>query len=187
MNNNCTNTSNNNYIKLILYFFIFSFTGWLLETAYCYSQIGSYIKRGFLYGPICPIYGFGALILIVFLSKYKKKSFKLFITAAVVCSIFEYFVGYILDAVFSLKWWDYTSEFLNLNGRISILFSFSWGIIAIIFINHAFPFIEKYLSCILNKLSLKRQYLLSFTLIFLLLTDLIFSCIKYIHLPSIIV
>ncbi len=180
MNNNYTNLSTNNYIKLILYFFIFSFTGWLLETAYCYSQIGSYIKRGFLYGPICPIYGFGALILIVFLSKYKNKSFNLFISAAVVCSVFEYLVSYILDAVFSLKWWDYSSEFLNLNGRISILFSFSWGIIAIIFINHAFPFIEKHLFNILNKVTLKKQFILSFTMIFLLLTDLIFSCIKYI-------
>lgn len=77
---------------LLLYFFIFSFLGWLLETFYSLYELGHFTKRGFLYGPICPIYGCGATILILFFSKYKGKSFKLFIYAAVIFSIFEYIV-----------------------------------------------------------------------------------------------
>lgn len=167
------------YIKLSFYFFVFSFAGWLLETAYCISELGYYTKRGFLYGPICPIYGFGALILIVFLSKYKNHSLKLFTSAAVICSAFEYLVGYILDALFAEKWWDYSSEFLNLNGRISVLFSFAWGIIAIVFVNHFYPFIEKHLNKRLDKISFDIQKLISLILLGIFFIDITFSCIKY--------
>ena len=167
------------YIQLILYFFVFSFSGWLLETAYCVSQFGYFMKRGFLYGPICPIYGFGALILIVFLSKYKKQSLRLFLSAAIICSAFEYIVGFALDALFAAKWWDYSSDFLNLNGRISILFSFAWGIIAIIFVNHLYPFIEKHLTSRLTKLSIHTKKIIITMLISGFVTDIAFSCIKY--------
>ena len=119
---------------LILYFFLFAFLGWVMETLYAIYNLGHFVKRGFLYGPICPIYGYGALMLIIFFNKYKKHNFKLFIYSAVVFSAFEYFVSYILDAMFAMHWWDYTNEFFNLNGRISIFYSFAWGIIAILFI-----------------------------------------------------
>lgn len=173
------NNRHNYYIKLILYFFIFAFAGWLLETAYGISQLGYFTKRGFLYGPICPIYGFGALILIIFLSKYRKHSLKLFVLAAVVCSAFEYFVGFVLDALFADKWWDYSTEFLNLNGRISILYTFAWGVIAIVFVNFIFPFIEKHLNKKLNNIPFKYQKVFTIVLLATLATDITFSCIKY--------
>lgn len=166
-------------IKLILYFFIFSFAGWLLETGYCITQLGFFVKRGFLFGPICPIYGFGALILIIFLNKYRKHSLKLFFSAAIICSVFEYIVSYSLDALFSAKWWDYSNEFLNLNGRISILFSLSWGIIAILFINHLFPFFENHLNKVFKKFSDHTKTGIAITFLILLLIDIVFSCIKY--------
>ena len=95
-----------------------------METLYAIYNLGHFVKRGFLYGPICPIYGYGALMLIIFFNKYQKHNFKLFICSAVVFSAFEYFVSYILDAMFAMHWWDYTNEFFNLNGRISIFYSF---------------------------------------------------------------
>ncbi|MCI8485784.1 MAG: putative ABC transporter permease, partial [Clostridia bacterium] len=61
---------------LILYFFIFAFLGWILESLYSVYELGHFTKRGFLYGPICPIYGYGAIMLITFLNKYKNNSFK---------------------------------------------------------------------------------------------------------------
>ena len=174
-----TTDKKNNYIKLILYFFIFSFAGWILETGYCFTELGYFMKRGFLYGPICPIYGFGALILIIFLNKYKKHSFKLFLCASIICSAFEYIVGFALDALFSTKWWDYSSEILNLNGRISILFSVAWGVIAILFVNHFYPFFEKHSTNILKHFSFKMQKLVTFILLIIFVIDISFSCIKY--------
>ena len=151
-----------------IYFLIFAFIGWLLETAFSFYSLGHFTKRGFLYGPLCPIYGWGALILIMFFSTYKRHNLKLFIYSAVVFSIFEYIVGYCLDALFSLKLWDYTADVLNLNGRISIFYSFAWGIIAILFIN-----------LILSKIPYKLQVTFVYILFGVFVTDTVLSCIRY--------
>ena len=166
---------------LILYFFLFAFLGWVMETLYAIYNLGHFVKRGFLYGPICPIYGYGALMLIIFFNKYKKHNFKLFIYAAVVFSAFEYFVSYILDAMFAMHWWDYTNEFLNLNGRISIFYSFVWGIIAILFINHVYPFFKKHINIILSKIPYIVQLILVYSFLAILVVDTIASCVRYLN------
>lgn len=164
---------------LLLYFLIYAFIGWLLETFYAVSTLGYFVKRGFLYGPLCPIYGWGAIILLSCLQKYKSNSVKLFFSAAIVFSIFEYIVGYAMDALFAAKWWDYTNDFMNLNGRISIFYSFAWGFIAIFFINHIHPFIEKHVDKLLNKISPLIQITI-LRLGFVIVTlDTILSCIRY--------
>lgn len=164
---------------LLLYFLIYAFIGWLLETFYAVSTLGHFVKRGFLFGPLCPIYGWGAIILISGLKRYKSNSLKLFFYSAIVFSIFEYIVGYALDALFCAKWWDYTNDFMNLNGRISIFFSFAWGIIAIIFINHIHPFIERKVENFLNKIpNWIQAYSIRFA-ICMVFIDTILSSIKY--------
>ena len=162
-----------------IYFLIFAFIGWLLETAFSFYSLGHFTKRGFLYGPLCPIYGWGALILIMFFSTYKRHNLKLFIYSAVVFSIFEYIVGYCLDALFSLKLWDYTADVLNLNGRISIFYSFAWGIIAILFINLIYPFFKKKINLILSKIPYKLQVTFVYILFGVFVTDTVLSCIRY--------
>ena len=166
----------------ILYFFLFAFIGWLMETIYAIFTLGHFVKRGFLYGPICPIYGFGALMLILFLAKYRKNNLKLFIYAAVIFSVFEYIVSYCLDALFAMHWWDYTNEFFNLNGRITLSFSIAWGIIAILFINHIYPFLKKKVNLFLSKFSYSLQITIVrvFSLIFI--SDTIASFIKYLSI-----
>ena len=163
-----------------IYFLLFAFIGWLLETAFSFYSLGYFTKRGFLYGPICPIYGFAALILIMFFSTYKRHNLKLFIYSAFVFSFFEYMVSFCMEALFSLKWWDYSQDFLNLNGRISIFYSFAWGIIAILFINFIYPFFKKKLNIILSKIPYKLQITIVYILFGVFLTDTVLSCIKYV-------
>lgn len=163
----------------VLYFFLFAILGWILETFYSFYALGHFTKRGFLYGPLCPIYGFGALMLIIFLSNYKRNSIKLFVYSAIVFSLFEYVVSYALDALFALKWWDYTNEFFNLNGRISIFYSFAWGIIAILFINHVYPFIKKKLNKVLSKIPYTIQAMTVHLLLISIVVDTILSGIRY--------
>lgn len=163
-----------------LYFIIFAVIGWLLETCYSFFSLGHFTKRGFLFGPLCPIYGFGALILIMFFSTYKKHNLKLFFLAAIVFSVFEYLVSYGMEALFSLKWWDYTDEFMNLNGRISIFYSFAWGIIAILVINFIYPFFKKKVNLILSKIPYKVQLVVVYTLAVVLVVDFVCSCVKYV-------
>ena len=153
----------------------------LMETLYAIYNLGHFVKRGFLYGPICPIYGYGALMLIIFFNKYQKHNFKLFIYSAVVFSAFEYFVSFILDAMFAMHWWDYTNEFFNLNGRISIFYSFAWGIIAILFINHVYPFFKKHVNIILSKIPYILQIILVYSFSVILVVDTIASCVRYLN------
>lgn len=163
--NNIKGEKLNTVYILILMFFIYAVIGWLLETGYAIYNFGHFVKRGFLYGPMCPIYGYGAVILISCIQKYKDNSIKLFLYSIVIFSIFEYIVGFALDALFAEKWWDYTNEFFNLNGRISIFYSFVWGIFAILFANHIHPFIEK----ITNKFLEKIPFLLQITGLYLII------------------
>lgn len=165
----------------ILYFFLFAFLGWLMETLYAIYNLGYFTKRGFLYGPICPIYGFGALMLITFLGKYRKNNLKLFVYAAILFSAFEYVVSYGLDALFSMHWWDYTNDFFNLNGRISIFYSFAWGMIAIIFINHVYPFFKKKVNLALSKIPYTIQLSFIYLLSSIWLVDTILSFIRYLN------
>lgn len=163
----------------ILYFFIFALLGWCMESLYAIYNLGHFVKRGFLYGPICPIYGWGALMLIIFFSKYRKSNIKLFIYAGIIFSVFEYFVSYGLDAIFQMHWWDYTNDFFNLNGRISIFYSFAWGIIAILFVNHIFPFFKKKVNVLLAKIPYKAQITTLYIFIITFLADTTISFIRY--------
>lgn len=165
-----------------LYFLIFSVVGWLLETAFSFYSLGHFTKRGFLFGPLCPIYGWGALILIMFFSKYKKHNFKLFIYAAIVFSFFEYVVSFGMEALFSLKWWDYTGEAFNLNGRIGLFYSFAWGIIAILVINFVYPFFKKKLNLLLSKMPYRLTLFIVHGLFVVLIVDTILSCIRYFNM-----
>lgn len=169
-------------IYLLLYFLIYAIIGWLLETAYAIGTLGHFVKRGFLYGPLCPIYGWGAVILISCLRKYKSKPLKLFVYSAIIFSVFEYVAGFALDALFSARWWDYTNDFMNLNGRISIFFSFAWGIIALIFIHFIHPFVEKVTKKLIGKIPVKLQTILIHTGLIILIVDTILSSIKYLNL-----
>lgn len=161
-----------------IYFILFAFIGWLLETCFSFYALGHFTKRGFLYGPLCPIYGWGALILIMFFGRYRKNNLKLFIYAAIVFTAFEYLVSYGMEALFSLKWWDYTEEFMNLNGRVSIFYTFAWGIIAILFINFIYPFFKKKLNVLLSKIPYKVQVTAVYILFAVFITDTVLSCIK---------
>lgn len=165
--------------KYIIYFFIYAFLGWTLETVYSYISLGYFNNRGFLIGPICPIYGFGMLILIIWLSRYKNNKLKLFIVSAIALTYFEYITGFILDSVFGLKWWDYSRYPFNINGRICLYFTIIWGIIGIIAINFIHPFIEKIVSKTSKKFPIIVTNMFVKVLIMILIIDFSLSCLDY--------
>jgi len=171
---------------LLLYFFIFAFLGWVIETFFSLYALGHFTKRGFLFGPMCPIYGYGAIILIIFLGKYKHNSMKLFLYSAVIFSVFEYFVSFALEALFGIHWWDYTNEFMNLNGRISIFYAFAWGIMAILFINQIYPFFKKKLNVLLSKIPYIVQITILRLIFILFIADTVLSCMHYFYLPALL-
>ncbi|MCR8743811.1 putative ABC transporter permease [Romboutsia lituseburensis] len=120
------------FLEIILYFFIYSFLGWVSECIYCSIGHKKIINRGFLNGPICPIYGFGALIIIFFLKGYENKILKLFIYGIIVTSILEYVTGYLLETIFNTTWWDYSRKKFNIKGRICLKNSLLFGTMSVI-------------------------------------------------------
>lgn len=170
----------NQFNKYLIYFFIYSFAGWILETMYAFIVLGHFDNRGFLIGPICPIYGFGMLILTVGLSKYKNSNIKLFFVASIILTYFEYVSGFLLEVIFNLKWWDYSNDFLNLNGRVCLMFAFVWGIIAIIVVKLIHPFTEKMIEKIYKKIPPQLINIIMKILLIILLVDFILSTLSYI-------
>lgn len=171
-----------NIRELVLYYLIYAFIGWLLETFYAIGTLGHFVKRGFLYGPLCPIYGWGAVILISCLKKYKYNPLKLFFYSAIIFSIFEYVVGFALEALFSARWWDYAEHFMNLNGRITLSFSFAWGFIALAFIHWIHPLIERLLARISKKIPTKVQVNFINVAIIIVIVDTLLSSAKYLNM-----
>lgn len=161
-------------LKLSSYFIIYSFFGWILE-----SIVKTFIEKkpvnsGFLHGPICPIYGFGAIIMFLFLNSLKGKYIILFIVSFFILSIWEYFVGWALEKVFHTKYWDYTPNRFNIKGRVCLMNSLFWGILGVVFIEWIHPFID-------GKLMLVPQNILIFCNVIAylaLLVDFISSVVK---------
>lgn len=111
------------------YFVIFSFLGWCMEVAYHTVCCGDFSNRGFLNGPVCPIYGVGAVSVIACLRPVEDSMVLLFIFATVITSVLEFITGYVLEKIFHTKWWDYSNTPFNIMGYICLKFSLCWGIV----------------------------------------------------------
>ena len=108
----------NKFCFYFMLFIIYSFIGWSIEVVGKLIEKHKLINRGFLVGPICPIYGWGCIAIILLLSKYKSSPIVLFLMAIIICSILEYFTSYFMEKLFHVRWWDYTRRKYNINGRI---------------------------------------------------------------------
>lgn len=140
----------NNMFDLILYFSIYSAIGWTMETIYASIVAKRFINRGFLSGFFCPIYGFGAL-LVILAASWVQGVFSNGVLAAIMglllsillVTILEYITGYILEMFFHCKWWDYSEDFGNLNGYICVKNSILWGGLAFILVGGVHPVLSK--------------------------------------------
>ncbi len=133
---------NINIIELIIYFIIYSFLGWVMESIFrsiCEKKV---INTGFLKGPFCPIYGIGATIMFLFLEGFESRPILLFFIAIILLTIWEYIVGVFLEKVFHTKYWDYSDHKINFQGRICFTNSFFWGILGVLFVKYIHPFIQ---------------------------------------------
>lgn len=104
--------------SLIVIFFLLSFTGWFWEMCIHLVEDGEFVNRGFLQGPWLPIYGFGGIMMLVFLNRLRANPIAEFTASIVLCGVVEYFTGLMLEMRFNEKWWDYNGYFLNIDGRV---------------------------------------------------------------------
>ena len=170
----------NTFFQILTYFVIYSFLGWVLESVVrtvCERKI---INTGFLIGPFCPIYGFGAIIMVLFLDRFKNNILLLFFISLIVLSLWEYIVGVLLEKFFATKYWDYSNHKFNYKGRICLTNSIAWGILGVLFINYIHPFILR----ILGYVDFIYVAIIASIIALILLIDAIISVIKVKNIKS---
>lgn len=123
--------------QFLCIFFIYAFLGWCLEVSFAALMSGKFVNRGFLNGPICPIYGSGVVIVLACLAPLRDNLFILFIASVLLTSALEWITGFVLEKIFHQRWWDYSDEPFNLSGYVCLRFSLAWGL-ACLFVTELF-------------------------------------------------
>jgi uncharacterized membrane protein/HD superfamily phosphodiesterase len=161
--------------QIIILFAIYSFMGWIIEVFYRSITQRQVINAGFLYGPFIPIYGFGSafIIFLEFLIHTWPLPIKI-IAYGIILTLMEYFTGFAFEKIFKLKLWDYSDSRFNLHGRVCLLFSMFWTIMALAFVTFIHPVVLRYVR------SFDESLLRAFSIVLLVygLTDFVFSIIS---------
>jgi len=119
-------------LQLFLTFIFYACLGWCCECVYCSVPAKKFINRGFLTGPLCPVYGFGALLVIHVLRPVGNNVFLTFFSGLVLTSALEYLTSFLLEKLFHLSWWDYSRRKFNLHGRVCLLNSTLFGLLCVL-------------------------------------------------------
>ena len=120
-------------------FLIYGFLGWCAEVVFAAMCLGKFVNRGFLCGPICPIYGFGVLIVGVLLTPVSDNLLLLFVCSVILTSVLEFITGWVLERMFNEKWWDYSDSKFNIKGYICLKFSLMWGVACVVIMKTVYP------------------------------------------------
>ena len=168
------------FFIFFMYFFIYSVLGWIVETLYCRTLDGKWTNRGFLFGPYCPIYGFGALIIIAFLQNFKSSFIAVFFLGMIFTSILEYLTSFLLEKLFDAKWWDYSKMKFNINGRICLLNSLEFAFLGVVLTYIVHPTI----SNLILKIPIDLVQLISFALITIMAIDVGFTISTLLNLKE---
>lgn len=162
----------NSIWDILIYFYVYSFLGFILETLFGVLVRGVLESRqSMLYGPFCCIYGLGAVCLICIPKKVKNNNILLFIYGMIVGSLIEYVVSYLGEIFFHIRWWDYSDLPYNINGRVCLLFSVFWGICTLVLNNFFNPTISKWKEKIKEKYSIKLIHTILIVLAVLFVID----------------
>lgn len=165
---------------ILTYFLIYSFLGWVMESIFRSIMEKKIINTGFLRGPICPIYGIGAIIMITILSKLSNNLILLFVASVVILTFWEYVVGIFLEKTFHTKYWDYSNHKINFQGRICLSNSIYWGILGVVFVKYIHPFMQE----IIEKINIDILYFVVAILSLVFIIDVITSIVKVKNIKS---
>lgn len=130
-----------------LIFILFAFIGWVSEEIYVGVIIEHrFVNRGFLHGPLCPVYGFGGVVILMLPPQLYNTWIPLFFASMILCTIVEYFVSWLMEVMFHARWWDYSHFKINLNGRVCLLNSVLFGFLGLGVIHFVYPYIIQLLN-----------------------------------------
>lgn len=156
-----------------LLFMIYAVMGWCIEVIGKLIETKKFINRGFLIGPYCPIYGYGAILITFLLKKYTEDPIALFIMAILVCGVLEYLTSYFMEKIFKARWWDYSQRKFNINGRVCLNTIIPFGLLGLFIMYVTNPFFLQ----ILGRLPEVWLNILFWTLLTIYVADTIASTV----------
>ena len=162
------------WINIILLFFIYGFAGWCMEVALKYRQFHRFINRGFLTGPLLPIYGSGTVLITLVvgnLSSVESGPVMTFSLSFVICGLVEYLTSLVLEKIFHARWWDYSQKPMNLHGRVWIGNLILFGLAGIGIIHISNPVLYRFLDLF----TLRTREIVAAVLLVILFADFVVS------------
>ncbi len=170
---------NQQYEILFLCFIIYSFFGWVYESLWSSFNEKKWVNRGFLQGPVIPIYGFGAVLFVLLLEDFENPLY-IFLLGMIIACILEYFTSWAMEKLFHSRWWDYHHYPFNLNGRICLYGALLFGVFALLINKIVQPYVEKFLL----EFSPVSLYVISLAFMILLLIDTFVTVKNVLHLKE---
>ncbi len=156
-----------------LLFVFYSILGWFMEVASTLIKSRKMINRGFLIGPYCPIYGWGALLITMLLQKYKNDVVALFTLGMMLCAILEYTTSYLLEKVFKARWWDYSDDRFNINGRVSFNTMIPFGLLSVVLV----CFLTPWITSLYNLINNHHLTIINIIVFIIFITDVVITII----------
>ena len=142
-----------------------------MEAIVCSIPAKKFVDRGFLIGPYCPIYGFGALSIILLLKRYMNDYVVFFVMSIIVCSVLEYLTSFFMEKIFKARWWDYSNKKFNINGRICLINSIAFGVVATVIMY----FVNPEINMIISKIPEDTLQIISIILFVIFAVDYVVS------------
>lgn len=159
------------YYFILMDLFLYSFFGWIWESTYVSLKEHKLVNRGFLIGPILPLYGFGGTLVYVFLRPLSSYGSLLFAGGMLLATVIEFFTSWAMEKLFHAQWWDYSAEPYNFQGRVALIPSMFWGFLSLA----AFDFLQPAMSAIIHAIPYRIGVILLSTAITLTAVDLIYT------------
>ena len=165
-----------------LIFILFSFIGWISEVIYVgVTSAHKFVNRGFLHGPLCPVYGFGGVVILMLPPSLYATWIPLFFASMILCTIVEYFVSWLMEKLFHTRWWDYSHYKIQLNGRICLLNSILFGFLGVVVIDFVYPLMID----LLNSLGQKVINVSGVIILTVLSVDIFFTVRKLVDFANV--
>ncbi|AGK95303.1 putative ABC transporter permease [Clostridium pasteurianum] len=172
------------FYHAFFYFVLYSFLGWCVEVLYSFKLKGEFVNRGFLNGPFCPVYGFGAISIITLAKPFENNIIFLILSCLFFPSFIEYITGFILEKLFNTTWWDYSGTKFNLKGRICLKFSTIWFLVSLLILIFIHPYL---IEPIINAIPLNYGITIMYILMGYFIIDLYITIISLIKLKELFV
>ncbi|WP_195986422.1 putative ABC transporter permease [Clostridium sp. D53t1_180928_C8] len=145
----------------LLLFYFYCFIGWIWESVYVSLGKHKWVNRGFLKGPFLPIYGYGAVVVLLSTLTVEKNLILVFIIGMIAATILEYITGAVMEKIFHIRYWDYTDKPFNVNGHICLLSTLAWGLFSILLVRFVNPPIENWIIGIPEEISEISAYIIT--------------------------